>query len=347
MTLAFNADLAAQDSDISVVTLSECWRYRSSELLSLRPAIDTSNLYVAENGGRISAISLSSGTRIWSTELGGDIRSNIAVEGSNVYAVASDSSRHMRLRGLSVTSGIPNLDVEVPYGESARLIATHGKVIIGSASGFVASFPVGAAKPEWQTMIPGIDLSTLAVISEKGLAVSADKTVHAISTVDGKETFTITADGPVSTLSLFDGDVLVGDSRGRLTRYDDDGRTVAWRLRNGARISGVVPTEHGLLVSSLDNFVYMVSSYYGSIKWKKRMSGRVSSLAANGDLAAVITVGEPNAVLVNLENGKSAGEYVVGEDDAFTQPAIAANGQFIFFTSTKVVAESPGTCSAK
>jgi putative pyrroloquinoline-quinone binding quinoprotein len=132
-----------------------------------------------------------------------------------------------------------------------------------------------------------------------------------------------------------------------VTRYDDDDRTVFWRLRNGARISSIVATSQGVLAASLDNFVYMVSGYYGDIRWKRRMPGRVSSIMADGDIAIVQTVGEPNAAILNLENGKPAGELSIAEDDSFTQPAIAVEGRLLFFTTGQVLAESTAPCTSK
>ena len=88
--LAIPSLSSAQKKDVSVITLNECWKYASPDIMNLRPAADRSNLYIAEGGGRVTAISLVSGTRLWSTELGGDIRSNLAVLGSSVYVAASD-----------------------------------------------------------------------------------------------------------------------------------------------------------------------------------------------------------------------------------------------------------------
>jgi hypothetical protein len=91
----------------------------------------------------------------------------------------------------------------------------------------------------------------------------------------------------------------------------------------------------------------MASGYYGGVRWKKRMAGRVSSLVADGDIAVALTVGEPHAVIIDLDNGRSSGELAIGDDDSFTQPAVAADGKLLFFTTGQIMAESVKPCPAK
>jgi outer membrane protein assembly factor BamB len=314
--------------------------------MSLKPALDKSNLYIPENGGRITAISLSTGTRLWSTELGGEIRSNIVAQGSNVYTVTIDPSKHARLRSLSTTSGIPNLEVDFPSGEKVRLSVADNKLVVTLDSGYLAVYEFGSSKPDWQSSLPAIDLSTMLFGSGKIIVATADKRIHSLSLTDGKESSVLPVDDQVAALGMFEGNILSGDSRGNLLRYNED-RSVSWRFRNGARISSIVPTTKGILAASADNFVYMIGGYFGDIRWKKRMAGRVSSVATDGDIAIVLTVGEPTAVLLNLENGKSVGQFAIPEDDSFTQPVIAADGRLFFFTTTQILSESVGPCTVK
>src|SRR4051794_16031441 len=104
----------AKALDDQFVNLQMCWQYRSPDLLTYSPATDESNLYVAEAGGRISAISLTNGTRLWSTDLGGENRSNVIVFGKYVYVITTNSQNHSKLDSLSRTTGVPNLEIEIP-----------------------------------------------------------------------------------------------------------------------------------------------------------------------------------------------------------------------------------------
>jgi outer membrane protein assembly factor BamB len=247
---------------------------------------------------------------------------------------------------LSITSGIPNLEVELPFSENVRLGTADNKLVVALDAGCLAVYEFGSTKPDWQSSIPGIDLATIIYAPGKIVAATDDKRIHSVNITDGKESSILPVADRVAALGLFEGNILSGDSRGNLMRYDDD-RSVSWRFRNGARISSIVPTPRGILAASADNFVYMVGGYFGDIRWKKRMVGRVSSIATDGDIAIVLTVGEPTAILLNLENGRSVGQLAIADDDSFTQPVIAADGRLFFFTTTQILSESINPCSLK
>ena len=66
-----------------------------------------------------------------------------------------------------------------------------------------------------------------------------------------------------------------------------------------------------------------------------------------GDVAVVLTVGEPNAVILSLDNGKPVGQLSISDDDSFIQPTVVAESKLLFFTTGKVLAESVQPCSLK
>ncbi|HYJ90615.1 MAG TPA: PQQ-binding-like beta-propeller repeat protein, partial [Pyrinomonadaceae bacterium] len=220
----------AQKKDASLVALNECWHYDMPDLSSSQPATDKSNLYIAEDGGRVSAISLSTGTRLWSSELGGEVRSNVAVVGSNVYVVTvhiADAARKgLRLRMLSANTGIPNLDIEIPYAEDIRLLPLTGKIVVVTNKGYVATFDAGATKPGWQKSYPVLRPETAIVWSDKIVLGSVDAKIYVLAVDNGAEISSIETENPVSALGIIDGDIIWGDDRGNLVRYNLDKHSV-------------------------------------------------------------------------------------------------------------------------
>jgi hypothetical protein len=146
-------------------------------------------------------------------------------------------------------------------------------------------------------------------------------------------------------MAVVNGDLITGDERGNITRFKGLGPAVSWRFRNGARISTLLATEKGILAASLDNFVYLISSYNGDTRWKKRMPGRVSNIVERTEIVFVETVGEPTAFLLNLNDGKSAGQAASPDGGEFTQPPVTAQDKMVFFTSSTIWASSFGPCS--
>jgi outer membrane protein assembly factor BamB len=333
----------SQRPDEVVVTPAVCWKYRSTGLMSNGPAIDVSNLYVAEEGGRVSAVSLANGTRIWSTEVGGENRSNIVVAGTNIYLASSEGQNRLRIHSLSTSTGIPNSEIEIPFSEDIKLISAAGKLIVLSSEGSITAYSFGSYHQEWQLIIPRISLETTLYAANRLYLASSDKKLHSIDVESGVEADVINAKNDVTAIGIVDGSVVFGDSRGNLIRQNRSGRS--WRFRNGAKIVSIGVTDRGIVAASADNFVYLVSSYYGDIRWKKRMPGRVSSLVIDDDLIAVQTVGEASSALLNLESGKMVGQVTIADDEAFIRSPAVAEGKLIFFTSKQLLAESTHNCS--
>jgi len=338
----------AQKQDNTLIAMNECWRYPTSDIVAVGPAVDKSNLYIVEDGGRVTALAISGGIRLWSTELGGEVISNLVVAESSVYAIVLAASGQTRLRSLSEKTGIPSLDVPFLKGDKARLELAGGKVLGISTSGSVAAFDRASETQTWNKVYPNIVPGTAKVWDDKIAIATSDRRVILISAVTGDETAVVESDRPVSAISYMGGDLVWGDERGNVVRYDLDKRSTYWKFKNGAKISSLWTTDEAVLAASFDNFVYFIHPYFGSVKWKKRLAGRASDLII-GDptFAVVLTVGEPNASLLNLENGKSAGQVALGTDESFLVSPIYNGGKYFFFSNKQVFAESTTPCSSK
>lgn len=337
---------AAVKSDDQLITVEQCWSYGWVSPAVSRPAADGSNLYLAETDGRVSAISLATGERLWLTELGGTVASNIISAGDVVFVVVRDVKMRSHLRSLSRTSGIPVTDVEIASGRAALGIS-GGLLVVISEGSSVSGYRVGSVKPEWQSKYETVDLDTAVFATDRIIISTADKKIHIVSSADAREISVISTEQKVSSLAMIDDDILVADERGRLTRYDLDGPSVAWKLKNGARITYLHSSDSGIIAASQDNFVYLMSGYNGNIHWKRRLPGRISGMEISDDIGIVQTIGDSTASLVDLENGKAAGQFSVGADRAFVYPPIAAGGGVIFFANDRIVFTALGQCRQK
>jgi len=340
-----------QRLETTPISLNECWQYPSDSIQTAQPATDAVNLYFAEVGGRITAISLSTGLRVWSTDLGGEVRSNVAVHGSSVFVVtgpAFDGTARAngRLRSLSSATGVPSLDVTIPYSEDVRLDISGGNLIAVQNTGIVTAYDPGLSRQVWSRSLPAV--ATAAFDGDRLLLAAADRTVHVISTKTGKELMAANSNNVLTAIAAVNDDILWGDDRGNVVRYDADKHSVVWRFRNGARISDLTVTSEGIVVTSLDNFVYLISESNGVVRWKKRQVGRISDITLDrGSLGVVITVGEPNAAVLDIQNGKTVGVLTIRDNEAFIRRPIFSNGRFIFFTTERIMSRSLLPCSSK
>jgi outer membrane protein assembly factor BamB len=334
----------SQSNDNPLITLNDCWKASLNETVVSPPVSDANQLYIAQEGGRISAYSLVSGTRVWSSEIGGEIVSNIVPDGKSLYVVANAGGKRSVLRSVSTISGIPNFDAELAFGENVRLGMSMGKIVALYANGSVAAYEQTSGKRVWQVSVSPINMAAAAFTDQGVLVPTEDKKLEVISPADGRSLFSITTRGAVTAVGMIEEDLLWGDDHGDLVRYDAGGKFVSWRYKNGARIGVVRGTERGILAASNDNFVYLLSGYNGDIRWKKRLSGRIASMTVNGEIGVVVAVGDPTAVLINLENGKQLGQYLSGESELFTFAPIISGDQILFFTGSEIAARSTKPC---
>lgn len=310
------------------------------------PVADTNQLYIAQEGGRISAVALASGTRLWSAEIGGEIVSNVVPDGKNIYLVSNIGGRRSVLRSISSVSGIPNMETDIPYGENIRLGVSNGKTIVVYQNGTLAAYEFVSGKPLWQLMLSPINIAAVTFTDQAIVIPTEDKKLQVISAPDGKVVLSVPTRGTVTAVGMIEEDLLWGEDRGSLVRFDTEGKLVSWRYKNGAKIAALRSTERGILAASFDNFVYLLSGYNGDIRWKKRLSGRVAGMTVSGDVGIILTVGDQAAVLINLETGKQVGQFVAAENDGFIFPSVATGDQMLFFTGAQIVAKSAKTCGA-
>ena len=101
----------------------------------------------------------------------------------------------------------------------------------------------------------------------------------------------------------------------------------------GAAVSGIQVFENNLLVTSLDNFVYLISFKGGNILWKKRFPGRIHESVLLKDKFAVISVfGEKNAQIIELEKGQVVDQIMLSDANFFFESPVRVNDQLIFPT---------------
>jgi outer membrane protein assembly factor BamB len=337
------APVAPAAPDGPLIALKECWHYGPA-IADAQPAADSNNVYIAENGGRVSAISLSTGTRIWSTELGGEVVSDLVSDTSNIYVVTNEVFGGAHLRSLSVASGIPNWDVEYPGGRHIMLGTFGGKLVVVMDTGVISAYRPGMGKAEWNLTLP-MNITGMYSGAGKMLIATADREVHSVDVASGKQMSTYSMDADITATAVFGEGVVIGDDRGNIVRFASGSRS--WRFRNGARITSLTHTVRGLIAASADNFVYLISDDTGDVRWKKRLPGRVANVAIAGDTAVVTAIGEPDAFLIDLETGKAAGRLSLGSGEVFIGLPLFSDGKFIFFTSAGVLAASQSPCSGK
>lgn len=151
----------------------------------------------------------------------------------------------------------------------------------------------------------------------------------------------------------YNGNLFWGDSKGSVFALKNAGSNKlsknnknTWRFRNGASISHLTSTPNGLLVSSYDNFIYLISQNGGEIIWKKRFAGRIySEPFIDGGYAIVMTTADSDASIIEMMTGKVVNKISLKDNNIFTNKPFKIGNQLLFPTMSGIFSFSPITCS--
>lgn len=340
------ASLTAQAKPSSELDIARCWAF-PLESASSQISSDELRVYVASEGGRVTALLLN-GQKSWSSDLGGEIVSNLIPWGDSIFfATASDgSNRKSLLRVMSSETGIVGAAFPLPEAERHFLTTFNDSLIVVSANGVVHSLD-GKGATKWRREIAAGFVGSPAFGSGKLHVGATGKQVFTIDLVTGeiesvrRMSHEITAVGVTAGGSL-----AVGDERGYVTSLAPDGRD-NWRFRTGARVSRIFAANGHLFAVSHDNFVYCLDVSNGNVIWKRRLDARAThSIAVNANYVFTTALDEHGAALTSVATGKPAGQVIFSADEWVTTAPASVGSSLFVATNTAValysLAGTPG-----
>lgn len=330
--------------------LKKCWDHTVENIGASTVSVNRRSVYVAEAEGRVRALSARTGVVDWVTELGGRVASLHAVPESGIAALTTVAvgSKRSLLRVLNQDSGLVRYSVAIDAGADSFLVSSGSRLLVVDPDGTVLAFNLQDGSAAWQLELPAKLSTAPASLNGHAIVATADKKLAVISIATGTQIASISTERVTSTLAIREnGMILAGDERGRVTNYRDNGGSVWWRFKSGARIGSILETSEGILIGSYDNFLYLVSKYTGDVKWKRRLDGRILSrpaVVAKKIVAASST--EESAQVVEMQTGKPVDRIAFGEGRfMLAQPYVADGNISIFTVVDGVMAFAPNGCS--
>ena len=331
---------------------SKCWEYNAPADLDVNAVADASNVYFLDNENKLHGVDLTFGKKVWSTDVGGDVVSNLLIADDSVFVVTSSTATpgvqgRSVLWSISRQTGITEWHAEVSRSPSSWLGKVGGNVLAVGSEGVVSAFGAAKGEPLWTIKI-GSNVTSEPYFDSAGLALGIEKNeVVRISGLDGRLKVVWKSEHlPTAVLLDARGRLLVGDERGNLVSVSPTG-SPSWRFRNGARISRVLAFGTEYIAASNDNFVYDISRG-GDVRWKRRLPGRVAGAPlVLGDTVIVSTLGAGAVYLLDSKNGKIRNRIETG-DDASPAATGRPDGQgFVMTSSRGIVYYSRAKCPVK
>ena len=351
-----------------------CWSYPTEQPSAEYLASDNVEaVYISNLTGGLTAININDGEKVWHTELGGSVISNILldVETRNLYVVTKkinlddhletqhkdkknsgsesegkdeNTSDSLKLWSLSKGSGLTNwqiiLDHNLPNtpgaNNQAYLLSSGQNLILNTSGGKMLSVNKNSGSINWTAETGGNSTVGSSFSHSRIYTPGKSNDILEISAADGKITRRIQSSFSYTLIHIGDEEenlLVLGDKKGEVSARDMRSGKKIWKLRTGGEISSIVSSQRGLLISSDDNFIYLVSPTDGRIIWKRRMEGRSAGdpLVIN-NLVVVSAIGTSQASLLELSNGKLFSKISLAEENYFSGSARYIKGIIIFPT---------------
>lgn len=325
------------------------WRYNSEQTINLTPATAGERVYLPLASGTIVSLRSTDGQMFWKTDIGGEVSASPVADERAVY-IASETifppSKEVRatgaLRALGREGGVTLWMRTFHRPLKGSLVSNNATLFGGTADGRVFAVDKDTGRfiwvmQHWQPFNshPSLYGSTLYIGSDDGH-------LFALNNSTGNTLWRYRTRGAVRGRAVeVDGVVYFGSADGYVYALSAADGRLRWRTRTGAGVQVVAEGGGGLLIASLDNFVYKLSFVGGDRLWKRQLAGRVASeplMATDGALFTPLS-GDAGVVL-DLRDGKQLNTLPVGEDNITAASPVAVGGVLLMTTRSGLMAFS-------
>jgi eukaryotic-like serine/threonine-protein kinase len=317
------------------------WLYDSDLTINLTPTTDGERIYLPLASGLIVSLRVADGQLLWKADLGGEISSSPVADERSVYIASEtigDQSPVPRangdLRALGREGGITQWMRTLPMPIRGALIANDVNLFGGSTDGRVYAVRKKTGDISW-VMQHSASFASHPVISGLNLYIgSNDGYLFSLNQNTGKTNWRYRTRGAIrGQVVVVNGFVYFGSADGYVYAVREADGHLRWRRRTGAGVQTVGYAQNGILVASLDNFVYLLSFKEGSQLWKRLLAGRIAAEPLTTLDGALFTpLSSSTGVVLDLRDGKQLNSLPIGEDNSMAASPIAA-GKILFVTT--------------
>ncbi len=343
----------------------QCWFYKTKLSDNKIASDNESRLYIPISFGKITSIKAASGEKLWESDLGGEIVSDLVVseENKNIYVVTrsptiDEGGKHpeniageiyvknginkfnvLKLSSLSKNTGVTNWQITLNLKSTANqkvfLSVVDNKVITADQKGEITVVEESGGKILWKKKTDLGSNNFRYFIQNNNLIQISENRILLISLKNSSVTLVKEIKSVLTAIYLFDNNtLLLGDQKGELFEFDISAKKEVWKSRYGAEVSDITFTPSGFLISSFDNFLYLISPKNGKMIWKKRLEGRlaIEPLIINSTVI-VTTVGSSKANILDLSTGRLINQIYVSGDNYFINQPVLTNNLIVFPTA--------------
>ena len=328
-----NLPAATVDGPSLSQPLTVAWRFETSQTSDLTPATDEHTIFVPLGSGVLVALNASDGKLKWRAETGGDFSAAPAVDDRSIYSAtrytaAEEKHTHGTLRALSKGTGVTlwMRTLEAPL--AGGLTISGNAVLAASVDGHVYAFDKRTGQVLWSNQYSE-EFSGQPIVSGDSVYVGSNVGVmRALNAETGALIWEYKTRGAIHGAVALSGDVVYfGSGDGNVYAFSEIRKKIIWRRRTGAAVEGATTVDNGVLVTSLDNFAYLLSLNKGALVWRRQLPGRISSRPVTAVDGVLFTPFSTDAAIVlNPRDGKTVNTLPLSEENSSAAaPVIVEN----------------------
>ncbi|HVF50554.1 MAG TPA: PQQ-binding-like beta-propeller repeat protein [Pyrinomonadaceae bacterium] len=341
VTLPFST-LAREEGFALSQPLTVRWQYQTERTVNLTPAVRDGLIYLPLTAGTLLSLRGSSGELLWKEETGGEFSAAPLADEQGVYVateVGGAQETHFpratgALRALSSRSGITRWMRTLQSPLRGALAASEKMIFAGAADGRVYAFGKERGEVLWMSQFKAT-FNSQPILSAGRLYIGGeDGNLYALEQETGRTVWRYQTRGALrGPVSVAEGTIFFGSADNYVYALREADGRLRWRSRTGAEVQAVAYTSQGLVVASLDNFVYLLSLRRGARVWKRQLAGRIASQPlASFDGALFAPLSGDACVVLDLKDGKQVNNLPVGEGNNMAASPVAS-GQMLLVTT--------------
>jgi outer membrane protein assembly factor BamB len=254
--VAYLADETGSVYAVRLADAMQLWKHAvTSVKITTTPALtSTGTIIVDTTGGKVVALSQSTGQPVWSVSLAGTPGSP-TVAGSTVYIGSSTGT----LTALDAHTGATTWTATVPgaVSSSPAVDAASGLVIVGDGSGTLSALSATTGSVVWTKSVAGAIDGSPVVAGGAVYVGSAGGSADSFAETTGAQNWKYATGGAVTVAPAFiNGDVAVGSSDGTVSYLVPATGGVRFTVKEGSPVAGLAGAGNFLVATDTDGNVH-------------------------------------------------------------------------------------------
>ena len=353
MLISFQIRVFNQESFNWETPFKKCWELAVGFGAIGGVASDNNSLIFNTDRNTLYSINVESGKENWKTTLGGNIRLELISDKksiiffSSIETIDNNNNNNLIVYSIDNRTGITNWRFETQINGKLTILQNENQFFLVENNGLINCFDKIEGKRIWKKNL-STEIESAIILDSNQLLVLTSKEFTILSTKIGDILKVISIKQKLSNILFFNNskkEFIAGNSTGNLFSYSLIGNKTLWSVKLGGGITSLLITDFGLLVSSLDNFIYLFDIKNGRLKWRKRISGRINITPTIIDKYLIVLNSSTNiALIIDIKSGKSINQISINEDDVFLGSPIIFNDFIVFRSYRGIYAFSNLSC---